>query len=364
MQSAKVRRGCGARSGASRETAIARAGFSLVELLVVIFIVILLVSILIPALGSVRKSAKKTETEALIATVASAVKAYALDNRRSPGYFTPSEMGSDVNATQRTFSGMQNVMLSLAGGVRQGSAGAFKIGPGVTPQTQADVDPSAIGVASAGENIYFQPQAKNFRVLEKEQRFQGSNSENWRMPELLDAFGAPILAWSQDDSARQPIDGFDDFARRDSGERSRFYWGSNAAFLGDDNNLRLGNRLIGQGTQGRESLLYGSETDEVLATNLTALLGSPSAPNNVAQPRDRILPTAARGTVVLHGAGEDGIFLSRGWRSAGKYVQDGNLLYFGSNFKDATNNAWTDRDGKATSLDVIAETDDIVRAAE
>jgi type II secretory pathway pseudopilin PulG len=361
MRFANMRQGG---DGAGAWARDARSGFSLVELLVVIFIVILLVSILIPALGSVRKSAKKTETEALVATVASAVKAFALDNRRSPGYFTPSEMGSDVNATQRTFSGMQNVMLDLAGGVRTGSASTFKMGPGATAQTQADVDPSAIGVAVAGSNLYFQPQAKNFRVLEKEQRFQGGTTDNWRMPELLDAFGAPILAWSQDDGARQPIDAVDDFARRDSGERARFYWGSNAAFLGDDSQLRLGTRLIAQGTAGRASLLYGAETDEVLSTNLTALLGSPSAPNNVAQPRERILPTAARGTVVLHGAGEDGIFLSRGWRSAGKYVQDGNLLHFGSNFKDATNNAWNDRDGKATSLDVIAETDDIVRAAE
>ena len=54
----------------------ARRGFTLLELLVVIFIIGMLVSLLMPAIQKMRGRAKKTESQATAATLAAAIRAY------------------------------------------------------------------------------------------------------------------------------------------------------------------------------------------------------------------------------------------------------------------------------------------------
>jgi prepilin-type N-terminal cleavage/methylation domain-containing protein len=70
-----------------RKTRQLRPGFTLVELLVVIFIIGLLIGILVPSLNQARKLAKDARARNLIATLSTACGAYRDDVQKSFGYY-------------------------------------------------------------------------------------------------------------------------------------------------------------------------------------------------------------------------------------------------------------------------------------
>lgn len=59
-----------------------RAGFSLVELLTVIFIITLLIAILVPALSSARNAAKRAKTQSLLRAIEAGLEMFKGDNER------------------------------------------------------------------------------------------------------------------------------------------------------------------------------------------------------------------------------------------------------------------------------------------
>ncbi|MEL7474397.1 MAG: type II secretion system protein [Planctomycetota bacterium] len=68
-----------------------RRGFSLIELLVVIAIIALLISIVLPALGSARATARRTQALANARTVAQSFESYLGDNDETYPFVAPSE---------------------------------------------------------------------------------------------------------------------------------------------------------------------------------------------------------------------------------------------------------------------------------
>jgi prepilin-type N-terminal cleavage/methylation domain-containing protein len=260
---------------------LARRGFTLVELLTVILIIVIVISIVLPALGQVRKSARKTETTTQLNALNSAIAKYVIDNKRTPGYFSAAEMGSADNETQG-FSAMQNIMLDLAGGVvKDGTTGEVKVGPRTLPAEKISVLPENIGLQTAGQNIYFTPTAKNWRNIPNSTSTVASDfgnrlstAENARINELVDAFGTPIIAWALDETVRTPITGpipggtpglVTQFARRNSGvgdQKARFYWASNAAFLSNDPAVVIGRQRRNQAATGKSSIIHGGITPD------------------------------------------------------------------------------------------------------
>jgi prepilin-type N-terminal cleavage/methylation domain-containing protein len=345
-----------------------RGGFTLIELLVVIFIIIVLVAITVPALASVRVSARVSETRGLISGLSQACQAYELDRDTTPGLFSARDMGRQTNETSG-FSGMQNVMLALAGGFNTQTAnpgpGWYRMGPDIaTDGAWAWVNPDLVGAANATGKQYFTPTARNWRVIDgTEFGNRQSSNDIKRLPELVDAFGTPILAWNEDTTAPKKFTTAADFAKANSGasaERAaRFYRANNAAFLTQD--VRVGTKAPNQNS----SLLAMSRADNQIQPNLTAFLGNPASStnaNDVNVALADVLPSASRAGVVIHSAGKDGVYLSetdKGAAVRGTTPQ----LYYGLNFRTNGNGQLTDTQGRATSVDIISGFDDLIQAA-
>lgn len=357
----------------------ARRAFTLIELLTVILIIVIVISIVLPALGQVRRSARKTETTTQLNALNSAISKYIIDTKRTPGYFSAADMGSLDNETEG-FSTMQNIMLDLAGGVvKDGTTGEVKVGPRNALAEKVSVLPENVGLQTAGQNIYFTPTAKSWRNIPQDVAaqsdfgFRASTVANARLNELVDAFGTPILAWSIDDTVRTPITGpipgpagaLDQFARRNSGaaadQKSRFYWASNAAFL--TAGTAVGKLRRDQADSGRGSIVESGLASPNLERNMMGLFGNPSSPLGfvAATPVLDVRPSGARGRVILHSAGEDGYYFSKADRTP-RRVPGGVVNYgYAHKVDDAT--ILTDSQGRTTSEDLLTGFDDIVQAA-
>ncbi|MFA6045190.1 MAG: hypothetical protein WC718_09410, partial [Phycisphaerales bacterium] len=138
----------------------------------------------------------------------------------------------------------------------------------------------------------------------------------------------------------------------------RFYWNSNAAFLktlGASNPPYVGTQRKQQYTQS-----WISEDHPNHVKNLSILLGSPTGPVGITKPYDQILPSTQRGDYIVQSAGKNFIYMGLGENTKG-YAAN-NMLLYGSGFKDPSGGARTDANGKATSIDIMAQSDDIWQA--
>jgi prepilin-type N-terminal cleavage/methylation domain-containing protein len=347
-------------------------GFSLIELMVVIGIIALIVAIVVPALGHAKDSAKKEETRNLCQNVMQACITFQQSEGRLPGYFSAKAMGSAANAT-RGFSAMQNAMLELTGVALRDTgnpaAGEVKVGP--TTTDTVILDPHLMGAATPSGKAYFTPPGKFFKPLDRTTLPTGGRvSYAWcdsnpttdaqtYFNEMIDSYGNPILLWAIDSATRgevlAPNIAQNNFAQITSANPARFYWNSNASFL-DDGDGTTGMYFYGSvpPLQTTNSLLK-SNNDDLKRRALMALLGNPASPKAVTDaagaplPVDQILPSAARGQVVVHSSGRDRTFLSKNDRG-GKQTTGGALHYGTSVLPDAS--------GK--TQDVISLFDDII----
>ena len=353
----------------------ARRGFSLIELMIVIVIIAIVVALVVPALGTARAVAKDADTRSLMSSLAQASSQFQLDNRRIPGYFSAVEMAhADNGEGGEGFSGMQNAMLDLAGGVSTtlpgGGLGVDEVvvGPSGTASKNVVVNLAALGTTATGK-AYFLPAAKYFKKQDgtdggprgaDASGVSAASAGNQAFPELVDTNGQPLLWWATNPQAVGPINSISDFASDNfsPGSTARVYWNQNAVFC---SSARTGRQL----TDNFTNSLISSGNGNKLVT-LTALMGNPNSPNdpNLGN-RAAVLPTAARGSVVIHAAGRDGVYLNgaKGRGSAAAGGVTGAIFYGGNFFSDATTRR-LDADNKRTSVDVLADFDDFITAID
>lgn len=276
-----------------------RRGFTLIELMVVLLILSLVLAILLPAIGGARTAAKKAATMTVMKDLSTAAGSFKLEKGINPGYFSAAQMGSAQNAT-RGFSTMKNIMLDLAGGVTTQPAspgnGVYdSVGP--VPTGTITVDVTQIGAASGKSKAYFQPRGDTFVAFNGAGQ-QVATAENAAIPDVVDAWGNPILAWVQDDRPAAV------FSALDSTTSAKFYWNTNAGFL---KATSLGKSAKTQRftTANDPGSLIG-EGAPFKFESLAGLLGNPAFPVLNSNP---LTPSQARGTIIFHSAGPDGTFL-------------------------------------------------------
>jgi prepilin-type N-terminal cleavage/methylation domain-containing protein len=353
-----------------------RRAFSLIELLAVIGIIAIVIAIIVPALSSARDSAKKQETVSLSNQITQACLSFQQSEGRLPGYFPPRVMGDAQNAT-RGFTMMQNVMLDLMGGISTNAtaqAGEMEVGPTATDVVV--LAPDSVGLVGSGP-AYLSAATKYFREAGlNSARGATSAAYAWtsneglarqKGKEMYDAFGSPLAIWVVDDSQRGDVTATtmaaNTFAQLASPATAaqpsaRFYWNSNAALFTDAIFSYSGVRQdvsANLNDPSAQSLLGARIAADSRRATLMGLAGNPASPQAVvdaagtAIPTNQILPSAARGQVIVHSAGRDRIFLSTRDRG-GKRAVGAGAMYYGLSFPT----------GGGKSSDIVAEFDDIV----
>lgn len=291
----------------------ARRAFTLVELLTVLGILAIVIAIIIPAMNLARRAAKNSDSLNTLTNLSAAISMYKNDKSRYPGYFSPRELGAVVNKNTFGFDTMSNIMLDLIGGVAPATASGptvLDIGPSAAT---IKVDLVAFGGTQQDKNgaqvrNYFVPDAKKMVVMSSAtQRFAGN--QNNLLPSLVDAFGQPILAWAQDETPSGGVFAEEDLAAAGV-NGAKFYWAQNAAFLKGVTALgKLAeNQNFAPGNGAGGSLLAFDANPANRLQTMYALLGKAAAPDDAfAAPNYR--PAEARGPVILHAAGADGVFV-------------------------------------------------------
>jgi prepilin-type N-terminal cleavage/methylation domain-containing protein len=367
----KASAGCAAgRVGGVR--ARRRAGFTLVELLVVIMIIGLVVAIILPALAGARTAAKGGATRTFIQEILKASEAWRLDKQgRAPGYFSARLMGHQDNET-RGFSAMQNMMADLMGGLVADNAGndpdVLQVGPLSDPTTQIYINRGLMG----SEKGYFAPDKRFMQVQDgSEGGTQFGDANHQRLPSIVDSWGNPILLWMEDETAIGAITTKDQFALVNSGngtDIARFYWASNAGFL---KSTAMGksakDQNYGGDPDGEYSFIGGGVPDADVQDSLVGILGNPSYPSDLVSPLINVVPTQARGRVVLESAGPDGVFFGSRDKGAnriddaGPEFKSGVIMYLNNfYFNNGSLTRYTDDKGNPTIEVVTDKFDEIL----
>lgn len=306
-----------------------RRGFTIIELMVALLIIGIVLAIVLPALSGARNSARKAATTADLSRLGQAASQFQIDNRRLPGYFSQRAMADVANGAnsttggQRGFSNMQNVLLDLAGGVVPSTGASFgaggdvvEVGPQAGSGFTCFVNLSLIGAQQslngASRAFYYAPDKKNFLV---DQGIVTSVADHRRLPNLVDGFGQPILAWIQDEATREsaPPPTFASVNFTDADNPARFYWATNAAFLCSTSLGLLQKSQVAVAGAEDYSLLGGGRTEEQLTSSLNGALGNMAYPQ-IGNPGDPAFggqnkPRVARAPMMFHSAGNDGVFL-------------------------------------------------------
>ncbi len=340
-------------------------GFSLIELLVVIAIIAIVIAIIVPAMGGARTAARKAATATLLSETTNAAEQFSQDHAgQMPGYFLPNEMGHKLNAgSDGGFTSMENVLLDLIGqDAIVGEAGRPDGGPNnfVGPfgksfnrRQGVEVDFNLLGT---GDNVYFQANGDQLKIADGQ---VGLDLHTQQFPDLVDAFGNPVLAWVEDPMGpREPLTEID-FAKEDfqsnNKSRARYYYASNAGWLQSTS--------LGKGERDQTDLSLIADPAEV-GHALTAVLGSPSFPTPV-DFGGSVLPSASRGAFIVHSAGADGVYFGRkdsGARAIGVDGVTTQLDYAFNFFSDGHTgqDRWQDDAGLPITVDLTKGFDDIL----
>jgi prepilin-type N-terminal cleavage/methylation domain-containing protein len=378
-----------------------RAGFSLVEMLLVIAVIALLIGMLMPALSGARQTAIRVKTQSMLADLSNAAQRFGNDNSgRNPGYFSEALMGhSDNNAIG--MSAMENAMLDLGGSravlaraddpnapAANPEAGIIIVGPSDQEENQVVVNLNLIGA----EGAYYTPEQKFFlpqlhdNTVNAQQRGSAAGTGQALMPDVLDAWGNPLLAWSQDPGAptslqltndadevytqiaRVSSDGVGDLG--DTTGPAWFYLDSNSAFLEAPSFGSSGIDMSADPLTGRASTIGAGVADLERLRTLASLLASsnsyqldPSVDGLENANFEEVYPSRARGRFLVHSAGTDGIYLNStdpGWAENGHSDGTEYHIDFGNTYFDQNNVRYTDDNGAFTNIDLFEPFDDLM----
>jgi prepilin-type N-terminal cleavage/methylation domain-containing protein len=349
--------------------------FTLIELLVVMIVIALIIAITLPALGGVRDSARRAGTQSMMTNITQAVGQFQTDHRRLPGYFPVQALGAATNNASAGMSAMENVMIELMGmqvqATNPGQPGWIQVGPATNNTVWVNYD--LMGSAQNGVKNYYAPGEKHFVAQLRGTQQIGSMGNTDpdlnipQMPDVVDDFGQPLLAWVQDDTQVGSISTEQQFALKDTSVgRARFYWQSNAAFLMSNS---LGRRARSQVDAERGSWLASDSVPEPQRIqSLIGVLGNPSYPYRpMGSPANFVpsVPVQARGQFILHSAGSDGVYFGKRDKASAGVI---GYIDYRSNFVPnpaaamGPNNQYTTRDGKPDVNDFPKEFDDLLAA--
>lgn len=292
-------------------------GFTLVELLVVIAIIAILVAILLPALGGARNTARRSATDNLMLTVRTSIDAFRSAKGRLPGHFSARQL-ADSSDNKSSLTTMENALLELMGGIvaidktpttssepqiRKVTIGSSYIwvdtvGLG-SPEGPGFLSIPALSTKSAGGGANgLGPAKREIQQIMDTDAQRGKND----IPDVLDAWGSPIILWSKNEAAGANPLFADEEARSGNQPQALFYHYSNHAYLNASSQLEKSILSESPGI---------SDTDRV--RSMEALLGHPSFPKSDANPANSE-PAVPIGDYLLHSAGKDQIFL---WNNGG-----------------------------------------------
>ncbi len=335
-------------------------GFTLIELVVVIAIIAIVAAISIPAMHGVRDTSRLTQTRALIQSLENATSQFKNDNQgRQPGYFSPKEMGTNANLTAG-LSSMNNILLDLVGGEVDPNAttgpDVFDVSPYATGTIKVRVDLNKMGTGK-----YFVLPGGSWSTSAGNKNATGF--DNAKLPDLIDAFGTPILAWIEDDSAVSQVKTVADFAKESSGTigaplSAKFYWAQNSRWLNSDS---VGRKLV---NQKAESLIGETQTDKV--ASLAGILGSPAFPYRAPNDPPTVAPIVAaksRAPIMFHSAGKDGVFFGKDETGAKQFATakiDYKINFVSTASGTLPANGYTDKNGNPSNIDVLEKFNDLL----
>lgn len=376
-----------------------RRAFTLIELLVVIAIIAVLMALLLPALAGARRAGKKSATQNMMNAFTNAVSSFSNDNgSRMPGYFSEYQMGLESNLDQG-MSAMENVLIELSGpdvlvGRYESDSGEINESAGIisiAPFNNSTVDAAIVNTKLIGANgAYFAPDTQFLKVLDVNQNQQDTVDTNGQnlMPDVVDAFGNPLLVWSKDTTARGSIDPngsdpdpygqFVSMTSDGAGDYAGpawFYLASNDCFYSRDATsvgLSGSNQNAFSALSGFRSDGTTSVSDEDRVKTLASLLASPSyyelesGTNQIGDTGiefEKIYPSIPRGNLIVQSAGADNYFFGTndtGWR-ANAHTESEYHMDFGNTFSTLLGDRLKDENGQPTTYDLISEFDDIIQ---
>jgi prepilin-type N-terminal cleavage/methylation domain-containing protein len=293
-----------------------RRGFTMTELMVVIGIIAVLAGILLTAMSGVRRRALSTRTESTMQEFAKACEAFQIEQNRYPGLI-PEPVLAEVYAadSELELSGTENALLDLMGGARAHSETFDPDNPhfndiddcgsdpwilcpvvsGTSAQWELKVDVNRIGEGPLLDGRiaapYFTPAESALAGVEG-QLWEPDSSGTYRIPDLIDAWGQPIVYVRR---ARESGALVGDF-----GDPAQFFTASMKPYTESEKLGRMGFNQMSQSILNTTNADPNATFAEILrhpgfgsyGTVTDALSGTP------------------RGGFILFSAGPDGIYFS------------------------------------------------------
>ncbi|MCR9216097.1 MAG: type II secretion system protein [Phycisphaerales bacterium] len=310
------------------DCATERSGFTLVELLVVMAIIAILVAIALPAFSRVRTQARISTTQTLMSSLNAGVAQYQTDRRRLPGLFGAEDIGSDDNFTggwknRPGITALENALIDLAGGgfssEQELQNAGFEVGDAIEVELNdriVYIIPALVG--SVSETAYVDLGGDSLVALEG----QNSNLEGNGIPDVLDAFGTPIMMWAQNEQAGRNASYVLDNTR--ANEKALFYWASNGSYAmsafprGSFNSLSNPPQGVAQYRRSLLSsfLIPGERERSLSIMALTGNRAFPTTSSSIANPggigggTEVLVPAQPRGETIFVSAGPDKIYLN------------------------------------------------------
>lgn len=268
-----------------------RDGFTLIELVVVIFIIALLIGILVPVLSNARDTARSVAQEAQLAGIAQAIQSYQKTFDAYPGYFSEGR----IAANSDDISSNENLVFSLLGGVNQSGEGTSI---GSTDSGQAvHFDEDALGSGPSVRSgrtydAFYSPDSSELAEV------QGDIDNG--LPELVDvSTGMPILYFRKQPGGTVPV-------TADPSDGGAYSLAGNSMYLENTYEAANGGDEYSSALRSL-SLIAGGDT--AAADNLAWFAINPKL-SDLSDDSPNDANDVAKGGFMLMSAGNDGIYVN------------------------------------------------------